>query len=244
VGFLLVSARVTGAVYFVPIPGMDQGSRFAKMILVIAISGSLFAYWPTPDPQKAILGMLITGLLKEAVIGICLGLVVSLTTELFSFCFHLVGLQAGFTFASTIDPTSKADVTVLESLGHLAAGMLFFTMGLHRSVIRAFAVSLQSHPAGSWALGPGAIEPVIRLFQSMFSAGIRLALPVLASMLMIDISLALLGRVSSHLQLMFLAFPVKMLASLLLISWIVMILPNVFGEFAQQVLTVVQRLVL
>jgi flagellar biosynthetic protein FliR len=243
-GFGLVGARVTGAFYFVPFPGDAPSTRSAKAILILAITLSLFSFWPLPDPTQPVLGLLVFGILKEAAIGICLGLVVSLATECLTFCFHLVGLQAGYTFASTIDPTTHADTTVLETLGTLTAGLLFFSMGLHRAVIRAFAVSLQAHPAGAWTIGPGMVEPVLRLFQLMLSTGVRLALPVLAAMVLIDIALALLSRVNSQLQLVFLAFPAKILASLLLIAWILRIIPSIFGDLAQKILDVVQQAVI
>ena len=171
-------------------------------------------------------------MVKEGTIGLGLGLIVLLSTECLGFSFHLVGLQAGFTFASTIDPNTQADSPVLEVLGRTIAGLLFFAMELHHAVIRAFASSLQTHPAGSWVLGPGIIEPVIRLFQVMLTTGLRLALPVIVSMVLIDIALALIGRVNSHLQLLHLAFPVKLLGSLILVAWIVVTVPSVFGELA------------
>jgi flagellar biosynthetic protein FliR len=153
----------------------------------------------------------------------------------------MVGLQAGFTFATTIDPTSQADSPVLEIMGRTIAGLLFFALGLHHAVIRAFAASLQAHPAGSWALGPGIIEPVIRLFQVMLSTGLRLALPIIVSMVLIDIALALIGRVNSQLQLLHLAFPVKLAGSLLLVAWIVIAIPSVFSELAAHVLDVLRQ---
>jgi len=122
--------------------------------------------------------------------------------------------------------------------------MLFFSLGLHRAVIRAFAVSLQAHPAGTWTIGPGMVEPVLQLFQLMLATGVRLALPVMAAMVLIDIALALLSRVNSQLQLVFLAFPAKILASLLLIAWILRIIPSIFGDLAQKVLDVVQQAVI
>src|SRR5277367_276563 len=207
-GFALVATRVTGAFYFVPIPGIEQVSWPAKTLLILAITFSLFTLWPRPDPaQHAIAAVMVSGMIKEATIGMGLGLIVMLSTECLGFCFHLVGLQAGFTFASTIDPNTQADSPVLEVMGRTIAGLLFFALGLHRAVIRAFATSLQTHPAGSWALGPGIIEPVIRLFQVMFSTGMRLALPVVVSLALIDLALALVGRVNAQLQLLHLAFP-------------------------------------
>jgi len=92
-GFGLVGARVTGAFYFVPLPGEAASARSAKAILILAITLSLFSFWPLPDPTQPMVGLLVFGILKEAAIGICLGLVVSLATECLTFCFHLVGFR-------------------------------------------------------------------------------------------------------------------------------------------------------
>jgi flagellar biosynthesis protein FliR len=241
-GFALVATRVTGAFYFVPIPGIDQVSWQAKTLIILAITFSLFTLWPTPDPaQHAIVAVLVSGMIKEATIGLGMGLIVLLSTECLGFCFHMVGLQAGFTFASTIDPNTQADSPVLEIMGRTVAGLLFFVLGLHHAVIRAFAASLRAHPAGSWALGPGIIEPVIALFQVMLATGLRLAMPVIVSMVLIDVALALIGRVNSHLQLLHLAFPVKLAASLVLVAWILITIPSVYGELATHVLNVLRQ---
>ena len=47
----------------------------------------------------------------------------------------------------------------------------------------------------------------------------RLALPVVALLMLVDLALALLGRLNAQLQLLTLAFPAKMLAALLLLAW-------------------------
>jgi flagellar biosynthesis protein FliR len=44
-------------------------------------------------------------------------------------------------------------------------------------------------------------------------------------MIMTDISLALLGRVNSQLQLISIAFPVKMLVGLCILGWLATLLP-------------------
>jgi len=241
VGFALVAARVTGAFYFVPLPGPDRGAGMAKALIIFAITFALYPLWPVTAPNAAIGGLIVFGTLREAAVGAGLGLVVALAGECFSFCFHLLGLQAGYSFASTIDPSSQADSTVLEAIGHLAGGLLLFTTGLHLEIIRAFAISLQLHPAGTWSLGPEMIPAMLSLFQAMLSAGVRLALPVMASLVLIDLALALAGRVTSHLQLVMLAFPLKMIASLLLIAWLLRFLPSIFLELSTQGLYTIRQ---
>ncbi len=62
----------------------------------------------------------------------------------------------------------------------------------------------------------------------MISTGLRLALPMIAILVMVDVSLALLGRVNSQLQLLMIAFPVKMLIGLGLLCWLALLLPTLY----------------
>jgi flagellar biosynthetic protein FliR len=59
----------------------------------------------------------------------------------------------------------------------------------------------------------------------MFSTGMRLALPMVAILLLVDISLALLGRVNAQLQLLTIAFPVKMMVGLAIFGWLLLLMP-------------------
>src|SRR5260370_29915701 len=100
----------------------------------------------------------------------------------------------------------------------LASGMFFFTVGLDRDLIRVLAASLERFPAGSWHLTAAGADGIVRLGGAMLSGGLRLALPVVALLLLIDVALALLSRMQQQLQLLAVAFPVKMLAALVLLA--------------------------
>lgn len=62
----------------------------------------------------------------------------------------------------------------------------------------------------------------------MVSTGLRLALPMIAILVMVDISLALLGRVNAQLHLITIAFPVKMMIGLAMLGWLVLLLPTLY----------------
>ncbi len=76
--------------------------------------------------------------------------------------------------------------------------------------------------------------------KSALNAGLRLAMPVLALMVLVDVALALLGRINTHLQLLTVAFPVKMLVALGLLAWMTALFPSVFRGFGSQVLGAVR----
>src|ERR1039457_4748582 len=51
--------------------------------------------------------------------------------------------------------------------------------------------------------------------------------PLVALLVMVDVALALLGRINAQLQLLSLAFPAKMLTTLILLSWMASMFPRI-----------------
>jgi flagellar biosynthesis protein FliR len=243
VGALLILARVAGAFVFVPIPGARHAPTPAKLLLVFAITLSLFPSWPDAQEGVGSIGWLVINLVFEATLGIAVGFVVSLTTEVLLVAFQVLGLQAGYSFAAAVDPETQADSGVLLVLGQLTSGLMFFTLGLHREVLLVFARSVEVNPPGNVLLRHETVQDVIKLGSDVFLSGMRLALPVVVFLLMVDLSLALMGRINSHLQLIFLAFPAKMLMALSLSSVLLLIVPEIYSDFAQSVLGVITGIV-
>jgi flagellar biosynthetic protein FliR len=71
---------------------------------------------------------------------------------------------------------------------------------------------------------------------------VRLALPVVALLVMVDVALALLGRINAQLQLLSLAFPAKMLIALILLSWMSAMFPRILGEIGGHAWTAAYRM--
>lgn len=231
--FLLVLARISGAIVFVPIPGFSAGPEPVRIILALSFTIALFPLWPVVAVAPGI-GLLAGWLISEAALGITVGLVVSFLAEAFGVFGQMVGLQAGYSFASTIDPTTQADSSILVILSQSVSGLLFFSLGLHREVLRLFARSLENTPPGSFAITPAHADVVIRLGSTIFTTGVRLAFPVIALMVMVDVALALLGRINAQLQLGSLTFPAKMLAGLAIISAMASIFPAIVQSSADR----------
>jgi len=175
-------------------------------------------------------------------VGIAIGMTVAIVLEAFSFSAQMLGLQAGFAYASTIDPNTEADSGILLVISQLIAGMLFFVLGLDREILRLFALSLERVPAGTYSFGPSTVSTLIHLGANLFSVGTRLAMPVVALLVMVDVALALMGRLNQQLQLLSLAFPAKMLTALLVLSWIAVLFPRVMWLFSAQAWTAARQM--
>ena len=239
--FLLVLARVAGLVAFLPVPGFRAAPDSVRIVLTLSLTFALFPVWPAlPNASPSMAQLTIWGF-SEAGFGLVIGLAVGFLTEAFQVAAQIAGLQAGYGYSVTVDPTSQADSGVLQVILLLTTGLLFFALGIDRDLIRVLAASFEKFPAGSWAPTAQSLDGVLKLGGGMFATGLRLAWPIVALLLLIDVALALLGRMQQQLQLLSLAFPVKMLATLAILTALAPQLPKLFSAGAERTLTVLWR---
>jgi flagellar biosynthetic protein FliR len=240
--FLLALARVSGVIAFVPFPGLKTGPDLGRASFAMLLTWCLRPVWPSA-PQGAFPGPLTLAfwILAEAAFGITLGLMTGFLIEAFQFGAQAIATQAGYSYASSIDPNTQADSGVIPVIIQLMSGICFFIAGIDREILRALAWSFEHIPPGGFQINMRTATAVIETGGAMLSAGIRIALPVIAFLLLVDLALALLGRMQSQLQLLTLAFPVKMLASLLLLASLASLFPTVFQSAAQRALDHLQR---
>ena len=229
--FLLVLARVSGAFVFVPVPSFSAGPEPVRIALCLAVTVGVYPLWPVlhavPDG-----GTLVGWLLMEVALGLTVGLVVGFLAEAFGFFGQMISLHSGYSFASTIDPMTQADSGLIVVMAQSVAGLLFFTLGLHREVIRIFCRSLETHPPGTFTLTAATVEGVVRIGSTIFSTGLRLAFPVIGLLMMADLALALLSRINAQLQLNTLAFPAKTLAMLAILAILMPVAARVYQDYA------------
>ncbi|MFL6451202.1 MAG: flagellar biosynthetic protein FliR [Bryobacteraceae bacterium] len=240
-GFALVLSRMAGVFVFIPLPSQDAGPGVARIAIALACTLALFPRWPAVDAASTSIGLMALWMISELALGTAIGLMVSFISESMTFGAQLLGLQAGYGYASVVDPTTQADSNVLPVLVQLTAGLLFFTTGLYRYVIAAFVASLDAYPPGNFVLNRQFATTVVQLGSNVFSVGLRLALPVVALLLMTDLALAVIGRISSQLQMGNNAFPLKMLLTLFTLVTTLALAPSLYESFSAKVFETIQN---
>jgi flagellar biosynthetic protein FliR len=241
--FMLVLARVAGLITFLPIPGFKDAPSMIRIVLAMAITFALFPAWPSLSNELPTFGALAGMAFAEMGFGLAIGIAVGFLTEGFQLAAQVLGLQAGYGFASTIDPTSQADSSVLQVMMTLITGLLFFSTGVDRELIRILASSFVKFPAGSWAPSATSLDGLLHLGAGMFTTGLRLAFPVIALLILIDLALALIGRMQQQLQLLSLAFPVKMLAAVAILAALAPVIARVFEGASARTLAALTQFV-
>ncbi|MBL0159825.1 MAG: flagellar biosynthetic protein FliR [Bryobacterales bacterium] len=237
--FLVVLARVSGIFAFISFPGMRQGPEPIRAFFALSFTIALMPLWPVLPNASPSLGQFTGWLLSEAAFGIAIGLSLAVVTEVFLLTAQLLSLQSGLSYASAVDPTSTADSGALTLVANLAAGLLVFSTGLHRQIILAIAHSLELLPPGAYMVQSQTAIQIFHFAGTIFGTGLRLAMPVMAFLLMLDLGLALMGRLSPGLGLFTLAFPLKIILTLFICSELLTLFPRIFERLAKLCLSLV-----
>lgn len=239
-GFVL--CRMAGVLTFLPIPGIRSGPGIHRLTLAVLFSILALPWMPPSDHSPYLLGDLVRLAASEAALGVALGLCVALISEGIQLGMQIVGLQAGFSYASTIDPSSQADSAILQVMMSLGTALLFLAAGYDTVLFRLLLVGAQQLPPGEWVLSPHHAGIVLTIIPRIFVEAIRVSLPVAASLLVIDVVLALLSRLQPQLQLLTLSFPIKMLAAMLFIAAGMPLLPAAVDRAAATSFEAIQAL--
>src|SRR4051794_34905042 len=103
-GFLLVLARMGGALIFVPIPGVRGAVEPARAALAVGFTMAMSSRWPQVEGGSVTAGTLVGWVAAEGATGLAIGISVAIAVEAFALAAQISGLQAGYAYASTIDP--------------------------------------------------------------------------------------------------------------------------------------------
>jgi flagellar biosynthetic protein FliR len=240
-GFILTLSRVSGALLLLPLPGLQYVSQQARILLIIGVTLCLIPIWPQVAAADAALGFWV-GILVECTIGLMIGLTIAFLFESFQLGAQIISTQAGFGFATTIDPQTQADSNVLQIFTQLTAGLIFFALGIHHQLIRLLSRSFAAFALDNDHARNLSVTLILHLGSRMFVDGFKLALPIVILLFLVDQGLAAITRLQAQLQLLTLAFPVKILLSILFLGVVMMRWPGIFQRLAAASITYVMRM--
>lgn len=240
--FILVMLRVGGVFVFAPVPGIRNAPPVARAGLSMTLALALYPKWPQLQGADPSFGQLLIWGLSELALGVTVGLLIAFVLELFALGAQAISLPAGYTYATAVDPGTQAESNILVVLAQLTSGLLFFAFDLHQQLVFLLAQSLETSPPGQFAITEPIAQQMIRAGSTVFQLGLGLVLPILALMAMIDISLSLLGRLNSQLQVITLSFPLKMGICLVMMAAFGPVMPLLFDRTADQAMSILRAM--
>ena len=230
--FLQVFARVTSLFVSAPVFGNREVPSQVKIALSAVIS---FAILPvvrtTLDKQvPADLYSTVNTLLCQIAIGLLIGLVVSFLFVAVRVAGGIVDYQMGFTQASTFNPQFNETVSPISNFQYQYSLVLYLLGNGHWLMLAALVHSFTRLPATQMIYNEHSRIVMTDLMFQFLVAGIQIAAPSAAVLLITDIAFALLNRAMPQMQVFYVGAPVKILVGLTVVIAVMPLFTVVVGH--------------
>ena len=211
---LLLSARIAAAAMLTPVFGPAEIPGPVRVFIALGLAAFLILAVPVSMPPIADATDLAVATLGELLLGASLAfgfLVAYAATQVAG---RVLDVQLGYGAASVLNPTTQTPAPLIGSVLGMAAIAVFLALDGHHVLIRALALSVEHYPPGSLAFELDVAEH-LKFSGVMFTFGLALAAPVMLSLLLSDIALAVMSRSMPQLNVFVLSFSVKIVLGLI-----------------------------
>jgi len=203
----LETARVAGLIVAAPLAWAEVPPRVrAALALILAVVSHRYG-------QHAALGSIFQAtfaLAPEFLVGLAMGFIVRLSVAAVEIVGEAISPIMGLSAASLFDPHMHVNETGITKILRLLALLLAVLLGLHRILVAALVASFRVLPAGSF-VNPALATPVlVRASVDAIAQGMRLAMPVLAVLVVTQLALAFISRAPPSMQIFSIGFAVML----------------------------------
>lgn len=209
--------RIAALVASAPVLGNPGFPRSAKMGLIVAITlvvSPVLGPMPEVDPGSAA-GLLI--LAQQVVIGVAMGLAMRVIFVAVEMAGSLIGLQMGLGFATFFDPVNSAQVPVVAQFLGILFSLVFLALNGHLLMIEALAESFRAFPIAAQPVSAMGWKTLVDWGGEIFRTGLLLALPMIAALLIANLSIGIMTRAAPQLNIFAVGFPITLAAGFLVL---------------------------
>lgn len=221
VATLLLTLRIGPVLFLTPAVALLRIPALPKALLVVGLAAALANGLPGvrgAAPDATDLAWLVSASTHELLLGTGLALGVVAAFAAISFAGRLLDTQVGFGLGQVLDPATQRHVPPVTMLLELTAGMVFLMLDGHHALLRGIAWSLEGVPLGSpWPVD-AAVPVLAKQMSGIFRQGFTLAAPIVASLLIVELVLAIGARVLPQMNVFATGLPLKVIVGLVAIA--------------------------
>lgn len=183
-----------------------------------------------PGWGEATMGALLTTAIGEVFIGFWMGFGMRLTFLLLEIGGHILAMEMGLAMAQAFNPGSESQATVLESWAYFFGLCLAVVTGWYRDSLGYWVLSFREFPPGQWWGMIEGFASLGRVFGTVFAMGVQMAAPVIALILLVNITFAYLGKVAPQVNVLMLSFSIRILVGLVALGVVTLLARSLFQE--------------
>jgi flagellar biosynthetic protein FliR len=246
--FFLILMRVASVVMTLPV----LSSRNIPAPAKIGISALLaFVLTPTLATQMPSVPLamapFVLAIAQEVLLGLAFSFAVQIVFGGIQMAGQLLGIQMGLNIATTLDPVTNAgNISYVDQLYGLLAGMVFLTINGHHFVLQALQLSFSIVPVGQFQLTEALSSNLVGLVLQAMIISIRIGLPIAGALLLTDIAFLIIGRTAPQMNIFMVGQPVKigvgLIVFFLAMPVMVATMADVFGRLNGDLIRLLQAI--
>lgn len=246
--FLLVFMRMTGLFVLSPV----FGRRNVPAYLKIGMSFMMALVLLNTIPLQSIdivnnIWLYVWILFKEMLIGMAMGYITTLAFSAILIAGQIMDFQIGFGMVNAFDPVNEVAVPIVGNLINMMALLLFFGMNGHHVLISLLFDSYTVLPIGDFSIKPDILWYILEIFVQTFIWAIKLAIPLMAVLLLTEVMLGILSRALPQMNVFVMGMPIRLMIGLIMLLLVLPVYVNLmeplFAEMFDGISGFMQRMV-
>lgn len=218
--FLLILIRVNAMIMIAPFFSSGVIPFRMKALLSFLVSIVIFPVVPAsvlkiPDSM----GYYYLLVIQQVIIGVLIGFMISIIFTAFQLSGQYFAVQIGFGINEVLDPMAQVSVPLIGQLKNMIGILIFLAISGHHFMIEAVFRSFELAPLFgiSKAATGGIMQLLIHSFSGMFIIALKMAMPVVATIFLVTVSMGVLAKVAPQMNIMMLGFPFKILVAFMIL---------------------------
>ena len=214
--FLWPFIRVSAFVMVMPVIGAAFVPARVKILLAVALTFVIAPAVVSPNTEPmSVQGLFL--LIREVTVGVLMGFAVQLVFDSIVLGGQVIAMSMGLGFAVFLDQARGVNIPVLGQLFLMLGMLVFLSLDGHLAMIRLVADSFQLLPIAQSAISEAALEGLLLWSGQVFVFALKIALPAITALLVVNLSFGVMSRAAPTLNLFAVGFPVAMLLGFVVI---------------------------
>ncbi len=211
VSYLLALTRVSALLMATPIFRSTGVPSRIRLMIAVTVSALTISALPATYQAPSFGFSLIPIALWEMALGLAMGLCIQMVFAALTIAGECVAVGMGLGFATIVDPQNGSSVPTISQQFVLLGTMLFVAINGHLIALDMIHSSFTLLPPGSGGSVSGGGTPLLEWAMTMYANALRLALPVIAAMLLTNLAFGVITRAAPQLNVFAVGFPLMML---------------------------------
>lgn len=218
--FGLILLRLSSFIVSAALFSSQSISMHVKILTSLVFAITLFSSVATKESLVRLSEMqnnLILLSIREVAIGVALGFVTRFFFFAVSISGELVSISMGLGQAQVFNPMMGSMSNAMEQFYTVMATLIFLVMNGHHLMIMGISESFISSPVAQLSFQFATFGEIVLKIQNFLIIGIKIAAPVMISMIIVQFGMALLSRVVPQINVIFTSASVTALVGFIIL---------------------------